>query len=798
VDRLGVFDDSGNIDEKHRSDRLGKWATRYWTKEMRDVYIPPNFEIVHGSSPELGQAARSSLLASQPCCLEAGLTVIYGQGGIGKTFFLSRVAHDLAAAATKAATRSIPVFVQLAGVLHRYALETWLSHNDFRMLTLAQITCLLRHGVVVPLLDALDEVVKGEARQGSEEFLDHLLGLMTPEVGGRGILACRDYYLTTDRSLVGERVRRARSAELSIGPFAEKDTQRFIQHRARLSPEHASRWADALQREAAAVVGEETELEVVRHPVVLDALARYIKELPPESRVTAAEEFRLTRGDIFGQIVDELLKRERQKLAPLWEQTFVGRLEPDWMNPFDHEKQRRVLRGLTLLVARNGDSQFVHESDWREFRHGLFLSTKGVPEAESPKKALEALVCQILGTPRVVPEVPEERRHDIQSKAIEHLAEAYAGHILANTEPERPDDLVFALRHRFYFEYFLADALLEQIERALAAGQGSEVVEWCLSHHVGGTFAGCLDFLAWDPRIGQEGAARLRDFFTSDGERDEVLASYLMALSLAVFLRRQVPGRERPIERVQFAPDPKLELLIMKEFLPNEINHLGVALCSFPSTTVDSLDLTDVHVESCDFAGLRICGTPRARITRCSLVEVECGLLSLEGTIVFADCELDIEGDILVEEGAHIEIYNCGMTDSVLRAFEEARQMGSEVVIVEPRRIEKAPAQPTRQTPGRRFVNKLMSLLRKEGHSEFGVYLYKLRDRTPGTDEDFDRALNVLKQRGCVETRGPMVFMTPAGEAEMYQPRLLGQAEYDPHDEYWEPLVRELDTIMTR
>jgi hypothetical protein len=29
-----------------------------------------------------------------------------------------------------------------------------------------------------------------------------------------------------------------------------------------------------------------------------------------------------------------------------------------------------------------------------------------------------------------------------------------------NTEPNLPDDLVFALRHRFYFDYFLAAALI--------------------------------------------------------------------------------------------------------------------------------------------------------------------------------------------------------------------------------------------------------------------------------------------------------------------------------------------------
>lgn len=89
-----------------------------------------------------------------------------------------------------------------------------------------------------------------------------------------------------------------------------------------------------------------------------------------------------------------------------------------------------------------------------------------------------------------------------------------------------------------------------------------------------------------------------------------------------------------------------------------------------------------------------------------------------------------------------------------------------------------------------------MSILRKEGHSDFAVYIYKLRDKTPGTDEQFSRALAVLRQRGCVETRDPMVFMTTEGAAEMYRPRLLGKVGYDSHDEYWEPIIEELDAVL--
>lgn len=797
VDRLRTFDHSGSIDEKTRSERLRKWGRRYWTKEMEGVYIPPNLRVVHDSSADIGEAATKNLLATRPSCPERGLVVIYGQGGVGKTFFLSRVADRLAVAASGDPTACVPVMILLAGVLHRYALENWLSRNGFGMLTLGQITCLLRHGVIVPLLDALDEVVKGEARQGSEEFLDHMLELTTGEEAGRGILACRDYYLTTDRALVRERVRESRCAELSIGPFDKQDTRRFIEASTGLSPDHASRWAEALERQAMAIVQEDEELDVIRHPVVLDTLARYIRDLPPESRVTAADEFRLSRGDIFGDIVDELLRRERQKHAPLWEETFAGWLEPEWMHPFEPEKQREVLRELTLLTARDGGSRQSDDEGGREFRHGLFLGAKEMPQADNPRDALEATLCQLLGQPKVALTVPDDEQADVQAKAVRHMTEAYAGHILANTEPSRPDDLVFALRHRFYFDYFLADALLAEIERAIATGRGHELVEWCLEHHVGDTFAGCLDFLAWDPRIARVGGERLRDFFRSGEEVDELLASYLTSLALAVFLRRQIPGREGAMEQGQFSPDPKLELLLMKEFLPTELSHFCLLSCSFPRVTIDSIDLADVTVESCDFQELRVIGRPKARITGCKLVETECRLLALEGNLVFSDTELDIEGDIVLADGARIELYNCAMTERVLRAFEQAKQTDAEAIIKAPRRLEKVVPSKVTQSVGRRFVNRLMALLRKEGHSEFGVYIYKLRDKTPGSDEQFSRAVDILTERGCVETEGPMVFMTSEGATKMYQPKLLGNPDYDPQDQYWEPIIQELDGILT-
>ena len=101
------------------------------------------------------------------------------------------------------------------------------------------------------------------------------------------------------RSCAGGRQRR-----VYIGPFNKQNTRWFLKARTGLSEDHASRWADALEREAAKYVAEEDDLAVIRHPVFLDTLAKYIRGLPADSRATAADEFRLSRGDLFGEIVE--------------------------------------------------------------------------------------------------------------------------------------------------------------------------------------------------------------------------------------------------------------------------------------------------------------------------------------------------------------------------------------------------------------------------------------------------------------------------------------------------------------
>ncbi len=257
IDRLGLYDFEGNIDGKKRNDKLISLAGKYWTPENERSYILPKFEAVDDGQGDAVALEAKNLVSKHPHIAPGRLVVVFGPGGSGKTLLLMMLANNLAKVSRQTLTSPIPVLVQLTGILHRAALENWLARRGFDRLTLAQLTIFIRAGLITPLLDALDEVVKGEARIGSDEFLDHLFD-MVKQGKTSGVLACRDYYLTMDKGVVRERAQLAGFPQLFIGPFTSQDTRRFLQLRAYLSPEEAKRWTDALEREAKHLVQSES------------------------------------------------------------------------------------------------------------------------------------------------------------------------------------------------------------------------------------------------------------------------------------------------------------------------------------------------------------------------------------------------------------------------------------------------------------------------------------------------------------------------------------------------------------
>jgi hypothetical protein len=90
-----------------------------------------------------------------------------------------------------------------------------------------------------------------------------------------------------------------------------------------------------------------------------------------------------------------------------------------------------------------------------------------------------------------------------------------------------------------------------------------------------------------------------------------------------------------------------------------------------------------------------------------------------------------------------------------------------------------------------------MRLMRKHSHADFGVFIDKLKGRTPGPEDKFQQALRLLLDRGiCSELRGVILLMTPLGEKNMYNPDWLGRPGYDVKEDFWRPVVALLDKIL--
>jgi hypothetical protein len=353
-------------------------------------------------------------------------------------------------------------------------------------------------------------------------------------------------------------------------------------------------------------------------------------------------------------------------------------------------------------------------------------------------------------------------------------------------------NLVFALRHRFYFDYLLSNALLVQLEHALAGQPASTFVDWMLRQHVADSFSTCLDFLPWHTRVAKDGVARFSEFFAQETGFDEVLGSYLASLALAVFLRRDVGEGERLVSRLRLDHKADAEILLVKELLPNEVSQLTVAYCSFPQLILEGMDLRSVKLDSCEFKRLRLCDMTISEST----FGIDTPQLELTGKVTFSRCCLDVRGEIGVAEDAEVRLFECQLSDGTFLTFRASASVGRNVLLSHCKRMEVTRPEERGPTNGRRFVNKLMVLLRKEGHAQFGVYYFKLRAMTPGTDEQFAAAVDILESAGIVRKVGDMVLVTKSGMGEMYDPRLMGGNGYDSKAEFWNSVVHDLDSII--
>ena len=811
VDRLKQHNDVGDLDDERRRELLtGLGAVM--TPEEEKFYTPPSLYIIDKDREAEARTALNGLLAN-PADPTAGLTVLFGPGGIGKSFFLRHVSFKLARQAKDDPTVGIPVYAELPLLLHTDALETWLSRQGIE-LPLSAIRTLVEEGVIVPILDALDELVRGQAREGSRQFLVRLRNGIGEET--RTVLSSRDYYLNLDPLVPTELEDKA--VYLSAGFFDRPGRRRYVQVRTGLNVEPASRWANQLENQAAdALVGatEEEIASLIGHPLFLDAFCQTIVNIPPEQRAREANNFQLRSPDIFREILGGVLRREHEeKFLPAWQGNgYESKLTNRWKDPFTPELQLRVLRRIVLKAAIDGGARVLRDGTrdplYQRLRHGLFAADLDM----DPREIMGTILQDELGEPHVEPHVPETEAEDVCTHAVDHLVEAFRSHTLADTQPGQPKNLVFATRHRAYFDYILAEAVLENLISTLKSGVmafDESFVLWCIEHNViehgelGETppFASCLDFVLWHRTAVSDAASAVEQYLAipnGGSAFSEDLASYLSSLALALLLRHGQRRGGAELIGVDVASDHDCAIRIIPDIVP-AISDLNVTSCLFPRLVLRSLNLDRVRITDTKLGALEIGDDASWRRV---VLSVNAEALSIHGRIDLEDCVLDIQGpaastaQIDWTSATQVVLRRCQLSQELYdHLSEQAKLGGSPVQLHDCMPIERHDIE--RYSSGRQFINRLINLAKKHGHKEYGVYREKLKNLSLATPATFNSALDVLAHCEVIQNANDdMLLLTSLSAEKRYSGKAVpGQRAYADVAEFWSPIVKQLDEIF--
>ena len=224
------------------------------------------------------------------------------------------------------------------------------------------------------------------------------------------------------------------------------------------------------------------------------------------------------------------------------------------------------------------------------------------------------------------------------------------------------------------------------------------------------------------------------------------------------------------------------------------ISGLVINECSFPNITIDGIDFEEVSINRCDFEILRFLST---NFSNCTLRSIECKQFRLGNFVYFQNSIIELdEGEVIIDDDTKIELHNCRVSSNVLKTLEDAQLTGANIVINNVTPIPPQPLVTIEFTKGRRFLNKLMAFARRSGRKQFSIYEYKLRDCTPGSDEQFRMCIDLLEKAGCIERRLSWIVITPLATEHMYSYRPNEEPKYDSHKDFWEPILAELDELL--
>jgi hypothetical protein len=159
------------------------------------------------------------------------------------------------------------------------------------------------------------------------------------------------------------------------------------------------------------------------------------------------------------------------------------------------------------------------------------------------------------------------------------------------------------------------------------------------------------------------------------------------------------------------------------------------------------------------------------------------------------DFEESDEFSLVVAPNAALVLTRCSASPVLLEHLNAAARVRPDSVVVDCSLIEHADPP---LSPGRIFLNRLMTLLRKHGHNEYAVWEPKLRGLTKATGATFPQALEALRKHGAVFFMNEMVCLTNAAEENLFSGKLRqGMRSYADVAAYWDPIVADLDSVLS-
>lgn len=175
-----------------------------------------------------------------------------------------------------------------------------------------------------------------------------------------------------------------------------------------------------------------------------------------------------------------------------------------------------------------------------------------------------------------------------------------------------------------------------------------------------------------------------------------------------------------------------------------------------------------------------------------------CADLKFDRRVRLTECTLDLDDLQAISIGPSLELSleKCKLSPAVADRIHEHARLRPDIIRMSDCEVLEAKPEEA-LSPGRRFVSRLMTLLRRDGHREFGVFLPKLRGLTQATDVTFGPALEVLKNHGCATISGEILVLTADSATHMFSGKgYEGQRKYEDVAGYWDPIVSELDEVL--